>query len=122
MSQVQEVPVAAHDHVGVKGASGLENAIVCRISPDDLDHLARIDHHGDPGHLGDGRLDAMAGDRACLRARPPSREKRQPGRHGAGDGVRTRDTLPGTPTVPHDAPPGMVIDSPLTVDAKIEYY
>ena len=115
-------------------SAGERTSIVCRISPDELDHLARIDHHGDPGHLGDGRLDAMAGDRACdiagdmagdracLRARPPSREKRQPGRHGAGDGVRTRDTLPGTPTVPHDAPPGMVIDSPLTVDAKIEYY
>jgi hypothetical protein len=64
--QGQEVPVAAHDHVGVKGASGLEKAIACRISPDDLDHLARLDHHGDPDHLGAGRLDPIGGPAELL--------------------------------------------------------
>lgn len=61
------MPVAAHDHVGVKGASGLENTVVCRIGPDDLNRLARLDHRGDPGHLGDGRLN-LIGDPAELLA------------------------------------------------------
>ena len=65
--QVQEVPVAAHDDVGVKGASGLENAVVCRISPHELNRLARLDDRGDPGHPGDGPLD-LTGDPAELLA------------------------------------------------------
>jgi hypothetical protein len=65
---VQEVPVAAQDHAGVKRASGLEKAIVGGISPDHLDLLSGLDHRADLGHLGDGRLNPMHGPAELLLA------------------------------------------------------
>jgi len=82
------VPVAAHDHVGVNGATGLENAIVCRISPDDPDHLARLDHRGDPGHLGHGRFDPIGGPAELL----------------AEDATELGEHLPGKPMLARPAP------------------
>ena len=71
------MPVAAHDDVGVKGSGRLENSVVSRIGPDDLDRLARLDHRGDPGHLGDGRLN-LSGDPAELLAEDTAELGEQP--------------------------------------------